>query len=445
MRKPLLSLFFLLAIFKSQSQSKFQFYGSQDVKQKVKFTLINNLIIIPLKINNKELNFILDTGVNKTILFNLSKNDSLGLNNVEKIQLKGLGSGEPVDALLSQNNRFRIKDLVNPNEDLYVILRDNFNMSAKMGMTIHGIIGFDLLKSLIVKIDYTNRFLTFYNPKKYDLKKCRRCEEFRLEFYRNKPYINTYAQLDTIGDKKIPTKLLIDSGGSDALWFFEGTHSDIQTPKKYFRDILGEGLSGTIYGNRSKIPAFELGRFKIENPTVSFLDTTSTANARQFRLRNGSIGGNILKRFRVWLDYGGRRVIFKKSGSLKRGFYYNMSGLSIIYDGQELVKEKQNTISTSGLGSGEVSDNKTISFVTSYFYRFKPAYKISNVLEGSPAHLVGLEKDDVIKRINGNPAYTYSLSEINALFQDKPNKRITLEIERAGQKYKYRFRLKKRI
>ncbi|WP_100924995.1 retropepsin-like aspartic protease [Tenacibaculum sp. SZ-18] len=445
MRKSLLSLFFILVIFKSQSQSKFQFYGSKDIKQKVKFTLINNLIIIPLKINDKELNFILDTGVNKTILFNLSKNDSLGLNDVEKIQLKGLGSGDPVDALLSRNNRFRINDLVNPNEDLYVILRDNFNISAKMGMTIHGIIGFDLLKNVIVKIDYANRYLTFYNPKKYDLKKCRRCEEFRLEFYRNKPYINTYAQLDTLGNRKIPTKLLIDSGGSDALWFFEGTHNDILTPKKYFRDILGEGLSGTIYGNRSKIPSFKLGRFKIENPTVSFLDTTSTANARQFRLRNGSIGGNILKRFKVWLDYGGRRVIFKKSGSLKRGFYYNMSGLSVIYDGQELVKEKQNSISMDGLGSGEVSDNKTISFVTSYFYRFKPAYKVSNVLEGSPAYLVGLEKDDVIKRINGNPAYTYTLSQINGLFQERPEKRITLEIERAGQRYKYRFRLKKRI
>ncbi|CAL2064977.1 PDZ domain-containing protein [Tenacibaculum sp. 190524A05c] len=445
LRKPLLSLLFLVIIFNAHSQSKFQFYGNEDVRQKIKFTLINNLIILPLQINGKELNFILDTGVNKTILFNLSKNDSLGLNNVEKIQLKGLGDGEPVDALLSKNNRFRVKDLVNPNEDLYVILRDNFNMSAKMGMTIHGIIGFDLLKSLIVKIDYSTKYITFYNPKKYKLKKCGRCEEFRLEFYRNKPYINTYAQLDTVGNKKIETKLLIDSGGSDALWFFEGTHEDINTPKKYFRDVLGEGLSGTIYGNRSKIPSFQLGRYTVENPTVSFLDTTSTANARQFKLRNGSIGGNILKRFKVWFDYGNRRVIFKKNGSLKRGFYYNMSGLSVIYDGQELVQERSENIVADTYGSGGVSDNKTISFVTSYFYRFKPAYKISNVLKDSPADLVGLEVDDVIKRINGSPAYTYTLSQINSLFHERPDKRITLEIERAGQRYKFKFRLKKRI
>ena len=40
------------------------------------------------------LSFILDTGVDKTILFNLSQNDSIGLNNVRRINLKGLGDGE---------------------------------------------------------------------------------------------------------------------------------------------------------------------------------------------------------------------------------------------------------------------------------------------------------------------------------------------------------------
>lgn len=445
MRKPLLILIFIFLTFHSYSQSKFQFRGTYDVKQRVKFKLINNLIIIPLFINGKKLNFILDTGVNKTILFNLSRNDSLRLNSIEKIKLKGLGEGNPIEALISRNNQFELGNLINPNEDLYVILKDDFNISAKMGITIHGIIGYDLLRNFIVKINYQTKFLTFFNPKKKTIKKCRKCQEFKLEFYRNKPYINTYVQFDTIGRKKILTKLLIDSGGSDALWFFEGTHADIKTPKKYFRDILGEGLSGTIYGNRSKIPSFELGKFKVENPTVSFLDTLSTVNAREFKLRNGSIGGNVLKRFKVWLDYGARRVIFKKAKSLKKGYFYNMSGLSVVFDGQELVKEKQNRFTTDNFGNANTSDNQTISLITSYFYKFKPTYKISNVLESSPAGLVGLKKNDIIKKINGKPANSYSLNEINALFQEKPNKKITIEIERAGLKYKYKFRLKKRI
>lgn len=429
------------------SQGKFQFFGKEDVKQKIKFKRINNLIVIPLQINGKELSFILDTGVNKTILFNLTKNDSLGLNNVEKIQLQGLGNNEPVEALISKNNRFQLGNMINSNEDLYVILKDSFDMSAKMGITIHGIIGFDLLKDVILKIDYNNEILTFFNPKKYRLKKCRRCEEFPLEFYRGKPYINTETQMDTITDKKIKTKLLVDSGGSDAIWLFEGTHPEIKTPKKYFKDILGEGLNGSIYGNRSRIPEFKLGKFLIPEPTVSFLDTTSTVNARRFKNRNGSIGGNILKRFKVWFDYPNRRMILKKSGSLKKGFYYNMSGLVIVYSGENLVKEEVGSVNVNSYGIENKTSSKAdfISIVTTYQYLFKPTYEVQEVIKGSPAFKAGLLKGDIIKRINGEPSYTYSLDDINRLFSFKPRRKVSIEIDRDGIIYRYKFRLERRI
>ncbi|MDC1324202.1 retropepsin-like domain-containing protein [Polaribacter sp.] len=43
--------------------------------------------MIPVEVNNTKLSFILDTGVDKTILFSLSENDSLGLKNVKKKHL----------------------------------------------------------------------------------------------------------------------------------------------------------------------------------------------------------------------------------------------------------------------------------------------------------------------------------------------------------------------
>lgn len=100
------------------------------------------MIVIPLEINGKELSFILDTGVNKTILFNLSEKDSVSLLNTTKVKLRGLGNGDAVDAIISTNNTFKIKDLVSNNETVYVILKDFFDLSSKMGTTIHGIIGY---------------------------------------------------------------------------------------------------------------------------------------------------------------------------------------------------------------------------------------------------------------------------------------------------------------
>ncbi|SNR16295.1 aspartyl protease family protein [Tenacibaculum jejuense] len=446
MKKGLLLLLLFCGVYTLTSQSKFQFFGRNDVKQKVKFKKINNLIVIPLEINGKNLSFILDTGVNKTILFNLSEKDSLGLNDVKKIQLQGLGDQEPVEALLSKKNHFKINNIVNPSQNLYVILRDSFNMSSKMGVTIHGIIGFDLLKDVIVKIDYDRELLTFYNPKKYKHKTCSRCEEFPLEFFRNKPYINTVTQLDTVSNKKIDTKLLIDSGGSDSIWLFEGTHEDIVTPKKYFKDILGEGLTGSVYGNRSRIPEFRLGRFVMPEPAVSFLDTTSTVNARQYRSRNGSIGGNILKRFKVWLDYPNKRVVFKKNGSLKKGFFYNMSGLVIVYSGKDLVKEEvtKNSVNSYNI-ENTTSKSEVFSAFTTYRYKFKPAFKIQEVIKDSPGYNIGLEKGDIIKKLNGKPAHEYTLDEINGILSVRPGRRISLVIERDGLNYRYRFRLERRI
>ncbi|OSY89565.1 hypothetical protein WH52_00190 [Tenacibaculum holothuriorum] len=444
MIKQLLFFLFLFSFYSISAQNKFQFYGSNSDKQEVKFELINNLIIIPLEINGKELSFILDTGVNKSILFNLAKKDSIGLNNVKKVFIRGLGDGEPIEALLSQGNTFKVKNILGKKQSLYVILNDAFNLSARMGTTIHGIIGYDLLKDVIARVNYNTKRITFYNPKKYKKKRCRKCEVFPLEFYRNKPYINVEGQIDTTANKITQLKLLIDTGGSDAMWLFEDTKPEIKTPIKHFKDILGEGFSGTIYGNRSKIPQIKLGRYLIKEPTVSFLDSTSTFNARKFKERNGSIGGNILKRFKIWIDYPNKEFIIKKNGSLK-GFYYNMSGLQLVYDGQELVKEKANTSFKDFYNSNNDNQRNTISLITTYHYKFKPKYKISRVVEGSPAYKAGLLKDDIIKTINGKAAHTYTLDEIIGLFHTKPNKKIKLKVLRGVTELKYEFRLEKRI
>ncbi|WP_246175107.1 aspartyl protease family protein [Tenacibaculum aiptasiae] len=446
MKKRLLYIITFFLCLSIYSQKKFHFLGKRTDKQELTFRLINNLIVIPLEINGNKLSFILDTGVNKTILFNLTQNDSIGLNNIEKVFIRGLGDGEPIEALLSKGNRFRVKNLTGTNQELYVILKDAFNLSAKMGVTIHGIIGYDLLKDVIVKVNYNSKRIVFYNPKKYKKPKCRKCEVFPLQFYRNKPYIDIKARIDTVNNIETPLKLLVDTGGSDAMWLFENTKDIIKTPIKHFGDIMGEGISGTIYGNRSKIPHVSIGRFKLQEPTVSFLDSTSTFNARQFKQRNGSIGGNILKRFKIWIDYPNKKIIFKKNASLKDGFYYNMSGLHIVHDGQELVKEKALTkLLNSNYEGNKSMRNNIIAFIDTYHYRFKSKYKIDKIVEDSPADKAGIMVGDIILNVNNKPAYQFTLEEIVNLFQTKPNKKIKIKVKRGGVDLRFEFRLEKRI
>lgn len=412
--------------------------------ERIRFKFINNLIVIPLKINGKKLSFILDSGVSKTILFNITQNDSIGLNSVEKVSLRGLGKGEPVEALLSKNNKFSLKNIVSYDKIIYVIVRDYFDLSSKMGTTIHGIIGYNLLSNYVVKINYKNRYIDFYDPENFELKRCRKCETFPLNFYRKKPFIDAKVQLDTIGDKLTDVKLLIDSGGSDAIWLFEHTKPEIVTPINHFNDILGEGLSGSIYGNRSRISTFKLGSFIIEQPTVSFLDSISTKNARMYKERNGSIGSNILKRFIVWFNYANNTVTFKKNGSFKKGFNYNMSGLDVVYNGKQLVKE-EDVRSYSDAYNQSVSSTNSVKFITSFSYKFKPSYRIRNIVANSPADKAGLKVDDIILRLNNKPSHEYQLGEIIQKFQEKDGKRIKITVDRKGEKLKFQFRLEKKV
>ena len=438
----LVFLFFILSI---KAQSEFKFYGTNNNVQSIRFQLINNLIVIPVDVNGSHLSFILDTGVDKTILFNLSKVDSVGLNNVKKITLQGLGDGTPVEALLSQKNNIKIKSYISTNENIYVILRDKFDISSKMGITIHGVIGHSLLKDAIVKINYNTKMIYFYNPQTFKISSCKKCEVFPLQFYRNKPYIKAKVQLDTIGNIKTAVKLLIDTGGSDAIWLFENTKEVIKTPKRSFRDILGEGFSGTIYGNRSRVKELSLGRFRIKNPTVSFLDSASTYYARQFATRNGSVGGNILKRFKVWIDYPNKQITLKKNGSFRGGFEYNMSGIDVVYNGKILVKELENILVGEFDSNQGANRSNTISFVSNYQFRFKPSYVIHKVVEKSPGGIAGLLKGDIILKINGEPAHQYSLKQLLGKFQEKHNKRIRMVVKRGFEVLKFEFRLLKKI
>lgn len=409
-------------------------------KQVVSFRLLSNLIVFPIEVNGNKLNFILDSGVTSTILFNLSPKDSLELKNVKRMQLQGLGSEDAVEAILSSGNEFKINKVYSANENMYVIFDDGFDLSSKLGITIHGIIGYELLKDFVVTINYHSKRLIFYNINSYKANDCSKCETFPLEFYNNKPFINAEVILNE-QQKPIPVKLLIDSGGSDAMWLFENTHPNIVPPTNYFNDFLGEGLSGVIYGKRTMIESLNIGNFKLNKPTVSYPDSLSIAHALKFKDRNGSIGATVLKRFVVTFNYPKGYINFKKSTGFNDEFRYNMSGIELIYNGKILVKEFQKNNGAIRFNSTTDSETK-ISVNNNYKYTFKPTYKIQKVHVGSPAYEAGIEPGDILIKINGKYTYDLKLEEIVHKFYQKENTKITLVIERKGKDYLYTFRLR---
>lgn len=424
----------MLICAQSTSQSGFELHNQR--RTKIKFQLIDNLIIIPVEINGVPLSFLLDTGVSRPILFNIvNSSDSLKLRNLESIQLRGLGDEGSVTALKSSQNTFKIGKAINLNQDIYIISDPSINFTPRLGVQVHGIIGYDIFKDFVVEINYGSKFLRLNNRKGYK-QNCRNCETFPLTLFNNKPYVNAILE---IKDRSVPVKLLMDSGGSDALWLFENDSLGLVPDlNHYFVDFLGKGLSGSVHGKRSKLAKFSINDFHLTDVNVAYPDSAAVSFARHYKERSGSVGGELLKRFNIILDYKNGNVSFKKNRHFKDPFAYNKSGIILEQDGVRVVKE--NTFNPK-VSKRLASYTSPLTVSESYKIVLKPAFNIVELRPDSPAERVGLKLGDVIVSVNNKEVHRLKLQDVNAFFRASDGAPIKLQVERNGIIMDFYFKL----
>ena len=392
-----------------------------------------------MTLNGKELSFILDTGAKNTILFGGISADSVTLNEQVKTKLYGIGKDIAIDAIISKNNRIKIKDIYGYNQTIYVLLGKKFDLSLKMGRPIHGIIGWEIFKNFVTDINFRSRIIRFNNPEKYHPPKPEKFRRFSLDFYKDKPYLSTEI---TLSDSlSFNTNLLIDTGCSDALWLFENPAISLVPQRNFFRDHLGEGLSGNVEGKRTKITAFKIGNFVFPNITAAFIDSTSTKNARKNPSRNGSIGSRLLERFHIILDYPNQKIYLKKAKDFNKEFRYNRAGIGVAYSKDAKVLYAKETPKLV-VSERDRSLNVQELFEINYQYELKRLFEIYYIRPGSPADKAGLMVGDLLYSINGKPAFNYSLRDITNLFYDEVGKNLKIEIRRHNMPYIYFIQLK---
>jgi predicted aspartyl protease len=400
---------------KKEAETKFGFYfkGKYQKTAKVPFELYANLIVVKLKIDSGDtLNFILDTGVSSFILTDTTLAQKINLKYTRTVRIKGAGSEEYVNAKVSVGHSLSFGFVQIDNASLVALDKDILQLSEYMGIPVHGIFGHELFDRFVVNIDFSTKNIYLTEPQYYKEKK-RFGTKYPLVVTQSKPYIEATA-IAQKSDIYQPLRLVIDTGAGHALMLNTQENSSIALPEKVIRANLGKGLNGNIDGHIGRIEKFKIGKYEFNDILASFPDSLSFGSKFDLDtgpIRQGSIGGELLRRFIITFNYKEGYLILKPlKFKAKETFEHDMSGMEVRAKG-----------------------------------KFLDEYYVTYISPDSQAEKAGVELNDQIIFLNNKNYKNLTINDIYSYLSKKQGYGIELFLRRNGEiKYAY-FKLKRLI
>ncbi len=290
----------------------------------------NNLAVLPLFINDQgPFYFILDSGVNTTILTEPILAHLLHLEFDRNMLIYGLGGEGIVEASLATDVKISMRGITGRNMNLLVIPEDILAFSEVFGFPVYGIMGYDFLKHFPVSISYANESIKVYREPDYRIS--RRGNVIPIELINGKPYVESTivgADGDTLN-----TYLLFDLGASHPIYL---NKEHIGLSDQTISGFLGKGISGNLLGKKGRVDKVIIGETEIADPVVSYPETRFLEFHGQTIEWEGLIGGGIIRRYNVILDYPSGKLVLKRSSFFRGPFSTNLSGIEVIARGRDM-------------------------------------------------------------------------------------------------------------
>jgi hypothetical protein len=358
----------------------------------IPFELANHLVILKASVNrSRPLSFVLDTGASVAIM-RMDVAKELGLSLFGEVNVRGAGPGAQAGSRV-RNAMWSLEGLERVAQPVALAIPLP-ELPTALGRDVDGIIGGEFIRQFVVELDYDARIIRFHDPKTFEYRG--RGETLPLEFNSNgHPVVS--ATVTPSPGAPVEGRFLLDIGSGLPLALhspFVQAHDLLAVQSKTIRAIGAGGAGGRSAGRLGRVTALRIGSFTLEQPITLFSEDAAGAFADATLA--GNIGAQIANRFRMFLDYGRKRLILEPSSTFGKSYDRAFSGVALRAEGAD--------------------------------YR---TFRVREVLEDSPATDAGFQAGDIITSIDGTDAHDLTLASISELLE-KPIAR-EIVVRRADQ------------
>ena len=353
----------------------------------IPFELNNKHIMLNGKVNGKPITFVLDTGDQVAIVdLDLAKRMNLALSG--EVRVGGAGASISTGSLV-KNGSFTIDGLEGFSQPVRMALPLGKTLSARAGRDFEGIIGQEFIQQFVVEIDYLAQTLKLHDKAKFVYNGPGESVPIRL--VNGHPIME--AEVTPVGaSAPLKGRFVFDIGAGLALALyspFVAENGLLGPDAKTIRSLGGAGAGGETSGQIGRVTDLKIGNYTIKSPITLF--STDKAGAFASDQLAGNIGARVANKFRIFLDYDRKRIIFEPNSTFAAPYDHAQPGMSVIAEGAD--------------------------------YR---VFRIRAVLENSPASEAGLQKDDIITTVGNQSAAELTLSKLNEMFERPVPYKLTI-------------------
>lgn len=346
----------------------------------VPFRLLNNHIYVEASLNGeKPRDFVFDTGATAFLDNDAAK--AMGI----KVEgaLPGSGFGDQINPVgLTRVKSVALGGLTLP--DQVFATSDTKGWIRIEGADSAGLLGYEFAKRAVLTIDYAKHTMTFTKPDKFQPPKDAPAIPFTFDGHI--PMLE--GSLDGMAGQ-----FELDTGARGALTVMHPFAQANGMVDKYHATrsaTVGYGVGGPSRALLGRAGKLVLGPVTIEAPVTEFV--TDTGGAAAAARTAGNIGGDLLKRFTVTLDYGHQTLWLQPNALAQQKEVFDRSGLWI-----------------SRAEDGGIA--------------------VADVTTDSPAAASGLATGDEITSVNGKPAKDVALYALREQFKGATGTRFTLAVK----------------